>query len=229
MTHDMLDTEVREVMLHAGRVRLGGGLAIPEGARGLVVFAHGSGSSRFSPRNRAVARALRAAGLGTLLFDLLGEEEEALDADTGALRFDIPFLARRLVTVAEWARLLPEARRLPLGFFGSSTGAAAALVASALQPGLVQAVVSRGGRPDLAGPALARVRVPTLLLVGGRDEEVLALNEDALEELGGVRELIVVPGATHLFEEPGALEDVARRAADWFTRYLAEDRTEARR
>ncbi|MCP3102565.1 dienelactone hydrolase family protein [Myxococcus sp. K15C18031901] len=229
MTHDDQEAEVREVTLRTESAVLGGGLAIPEGARGLVLFAHGSGSSRFSPRNRAVARALRAAGLGTLLFDLLGEDEEALDAGTGALRFDIPFLARRLVTVAEWARGLPEVEGLPLGLFGSSTGAAAALVAAALRPEQVGAVVSRGGRPDLAGPALARVRAPTLLLVGGRDEVVLGLNEDALEELHCVRELIVVPGATHLFEEPGALEDVARRAADWFSRYLDADRTEARR
>ncbi|WP_338873259.1 hydrolase [Myxococcus stipitatus] len=220
--------EVREVRVQVGRVELGGTLGIPPRARGLVVFAHGSGSSRFSPRNRAVARALRAVGLGTLLFDLLSEDEEALDASTGELRFDIPFLALRLVAVTRWVCSLPEVSALRRGYFGSSTGAAAALVAAALNPDLVQAVVSRGGRPDLAGPALARVHAPTLLLVGGADVEVLELNQEAFDELPGVKSLVVIPGATHLFEEPGALEEVAHRAGDWFVRHLETPALETR-
>ncbi|WP_342377232.1 hydrolase [Myxococcus stipitatus] len=212
--------EVREVRVQVGRVLLGGSLGIPPRPRGLVVFAHGSGSSRLSPRNRAVARALRRVGLGTLLFDLLSEDEEMLDASTGSLRFDIPFLALRLVAVTRWARSVPEMSALHRGYFGSSTGAAAALVAAALNPDLVQAVVSRGGRPDLAGPALARVHAPTLLLVGGADVDVLELNQEAFDELPGAKSLVVIPGASHLFEEPGALEEVARRAADWLVRHL---------
>lgn len=220
--------EVREVRVQVGRVELGGTLGVPPRARGLVVFAHGSGSSRFSPRNRAVARALRAVGLGTLLFDLLSEDEEALDASTGELRFDIPFLALRLVAVTRWVQSLPEVSALRRGYFGSSTGAAAALVAAALNPDLVQAVVSRGGRPDLAGPALARVHVPTLLLVGGADVEVLELNQEAFDELPGAKSLVVIPGATHLFEEPGALEEVAHRAGDWLVRHLEAPSLETR-
>ncbi|NVJ22631.1 hydrolase [Myxococcus sp. AM011] len=225
---DPKDLEVREVMVRSGRAELGGSLGLPPGARGLVIFAHGSGSSRFSPRNRAVARGLREAGLGTLLFDLLGADEEAMDAGTGELRFDIPFLARRLIAVTRWAQAQPELSGLGLGYFGSSTGAAAALLAAALHPESVRSVVSRGGRPDLAGPALARVRAPTLLLVGSLDVDVLELNQDAFDELSSAKSLIVIPGATHLFEEPGTLEEVARRAADWFTRHLEAPRLEAR-
>jgi len=218
--HRNAEPDVREVQVVAGGVELGGSLGLPRGTPGLVIFAHGSGSSRFSPRNRAVARALRDAGLGTLLFDLLSEEEESRDAETGELRFDIPFLARRLAAVTEWAQGQDELARLRFGYFGSSTGAAAALVAAALHPDLIHAVVSRGGRPDLAGPVLARVQAPTRLLVGGHDLGVLELNEDALARLEGLKDIRIIRGATHLFEEPGALEEVSRLAADWFSRYL---------
>ncbi|WP_223760669.1 dienelactone hydrolase family protein [Myxococcus sp. RHSTA-1-4] len=223
-----MDPDVREVKVTAGGAELGGSLGVPKGAHGLVIFAHGSGSSRFSPRNRAVARALRSAGLGTLLFDLLSEEEEARDEISGELRFDIPFLARRLAAVTEWARAQPELAPLSFGYFGSSTGAAAALVAAALHPDLIHAVVSRGGRPDLAGPVLSRVQAPTRLLVGGNDFGVLELNEDALARLEGLKDIRIIPGATHLFEEPGALEEVARLAAEWFVQYLGAARPEAR-
>jgi putative phosphoribosyl transferase len=210
----------REVEVLAGQVRLGGTLAVPDGAQGLVIFAHGSGSSRHSPRNRSVAYSLRMAGVGTLLFDLLTEDEEAEDEVTAALRFDIDFLARRLGEVTDWVFRHPELRRMRVGYFGSSTGAAAALVAAADRPEAIGAVVSRGGRPDLAGGALERVRAPTLLIVGGADDIVLDLNQDALEQLGGPRSLEVIPGATHLFSEPGALERVAALAGDWFVRFL---------
>ncbi|GEL70361.1 hydrolase [Myxococcus virescens] len=211
-----------------GDVVLGGSLGVPDGARGLVIFAHGSGSSRFSPRNRAVARALRAQGLATLLFDLLSEAEEVEDARTGELRFDIPFLARRLAAVTEWAQRQPALAVLRMGYFGSSTGAAAALVAAALHPDLIHAVVSRGGRPDLAGPVLPRVQAPTLLLVGGQDVGVLELNEASLARMEGLKGIQIIPGATHLFEEPGALEQVARQAAAWFLRFLGGVGAEAR-
>ncbi len=210
----------REVEVLAGGARLGGTLAVPERAQGLVIFAHGSGSSRHSPRNRYVAYSLRRAGLGTLLFDLLTEEEEAEDAVTAALRFDIDFLARRLGEVTDWVFRHPELSRMRVGYFGSSTGAAAALVAAAGRPEAIGSVVSRGGRPDLAGDALERVLAPTLLIVGGADDVVLELNQRALERLRAPKVLEVVPGATHLFEEPGALERVAELAAGWFTRYL---------
>ncbi|WP_141589673.1 MULTISPECIES: dienelactone hydrolase family protein [unclassified Myxococcus] len=222
------DPDVREVQVQVGDVALGGSLGIPDGARGLVIFAHGSGSSRFSPRNRAVARALRAQGLATLLFDLLSEAEEVEDARTGELRFDIPFLARRLAAVTEWAQRQPALAVLRMGYFGSSTGAAAALVAAALHPDLIHAVVSRGGRPDLAGPVLPRVQAPTLLLVGGQDVGVLELNEASLARMEGLKGIQIIPGATHLFEEPGALEQVARQAAAWFLRFLGGVGTEAR-
>jgi dienelactone hydrolase len=210
----------REVEVMAGQARLGGTLAVPDGAQGLVIFAHGSGSSRHSPRNRSVAYSLRMAGLGTLLFDLLTEDEEAEDEVTAALRFDIDFLARRLGEVTDWVFRHPEVRQMRVGYFGSSTGAAAALVAAADRTEAIGAVVSRGGRPDLAGGALERVRAPTLLIVGGADDIVLDLNQDALEQLGGPRSLEVIPGATHLFSEPGALERVAALAGDWFVRFL---------
>ncbi len=221
------DTEVREVQVRIGEVNLGGSLGVPPGALGLVIFAHGSGSSRFSPRNRAVARALREAGLGTLLFDLLSPEEEAEDAVTGELRFDIAFLAKRLEEVTRWVERQPELADLPRGYFGSSTGAAAALVSAAVRPQGIHAVVSRGGRPDLAMPVLDRVQAPTLLVVGGSDTEVLELNEQALDRLWVAKELRVIPGATHLFEERGALEQVAELAADWFRKYLGGAELEA--
>jgi putative phosphoribosyl transferase len=198
-----------------GRGVVRGDLAVPAGALGLVVFAHGSGSSRHSSRNRQVAGDLRRRGIGTFLMDLLTEDEEQVDLRTRHLRFDIGLLAERLVLAADQVR-----EGLPLGYFGASTGAAAALVAAARQPDGVKAVVSRGGRPDLAGDALAQVRVPTLLIVGGRDDVVIGLNQQAQRELRCRSDLVVVPGATHLFEEPGALERVSELAGDWFSAYL---------
>jgi putative phosphoribosyl transferase len=199
---------------------LPGDLHLPAGARGLVVFVHGSGSSRLSPRNLHVARAIRDAGIGTLLFDLMSEEEESFELFEGTLRFDMPVLAGRLLAVTDWLAADRDARGLPLGYFGASTGGGAALAAAAERPEIVAAVVARGGRPDLAGEALARVEAPTLLLVGGADSRVLEINRRALERLAGPKDLVVVPGATHLFEEPGALDEVARHAAEWFGRYL---------
>jgi putative phosphoribosyl transferase len=211
------------VRIDAGGVPLEGDLVLPSGARGLVLFAHGSGSSRFSPRNRAVAAALRAAGLGTLLVDLLTHDEERVDARTGHLRFDIRLLATRLVACADWLARGGRTADLRIGCFGASTGAAAALVAAAARPRSLAAVVSRGGRPDLAGPALTQVRAPTLLVVGSEDDEVLELNRQALEKLPAQKALVVIPGATHLFEEPGALEQVADLARRWFLRWLAAE------
>lgn len=208
------------IQISAGPARLEGVLSLPEHAQGIVLFAHGSGSSRYSPRNRLVAGALRQAGLATLLLDLLTAEEEAIDEQTGQHRFDIGLLASRLVNTTDWLVSSPETHRLTIGYFGASTGAGAALVAAAERPDVVGAVVSRGGRPDLAGEALARVRAPTLLIVGGHDRLVLTLNQEALARLPDGKQLEVVPGATHLFEEPGALEAVAQLARDWFLRYL---------
>jgi dienelactone hydrolase len=209
------------VRVAAGPVTLEGNLDIPEGAGGVVLFAHGSGSGRHSPRNRFVAQQLRAAGLATLLIDLLTEDEEAEDQDTGHLRFDIGLLAERLVGATDWLAQDPRTAGLSVGYFGASTGGGAALAAAALRPERVGAVVSRGGRPDLAGDALPAVRAPTLLIVGGADRPVIGMNREAMARLGPpVKELVIVPGATHLFEEPGKLEEVARFAADWFTRYL---------
>jgi pimeloyl-ACP methyl ester carboxylesterase len=210
----------RAVRIIAGRAALDGELQIPPGARGIVLFAHGSGSSRHSPRNQFVARVIRESGNGTLLFDLLTREEEREDEVTGQLRFDIGLLARRLIEAARWVKALPEAQGLGLGFFGSSTGGGAALVAAAELAGGVDAVVSRGGRPDLAGAALPRVQAPTLLLVGERDEVVIDLNQEAFDQLRCPKELRIIPRATHLFEEPGALEAVAAEAAAWFQRHL---------
>ncbi|MGK4008294.1 phosphoribosyltransferase family protein [Sorangium sp. So ce1036] len=207
--------------------RLAGTLTIPAGAKGLVLFAHGSGSSRHSPRNRFVAGALQDAGIATLLLDLLTAEEEAVDDRTGHLRFDVELLAGRVLGAALATRELPETSALRLGYFGASTGAAAALIAAAQRPDLAGAVVSRGGRPDLAGAHLEEVVAPTLLLVGGEDTEVLALNRRAYERLRGPRELVVVEGATHLFEEPGTLDEVARAASAWFVRYLSPRALEA--
>lgn len=210
----------RAVRVPAGGLALDGDLVSPERPRGIVLFAHGSGSSRRSPRNRFVAGALQAAGMATLLLDLLTTDEESVDQWTGELRFDVPFLARRLGAAAAWLAQETATAALPLGVFGASTGGGAALVLAADAPARVRAVVSRGGRPDLAGAALANVHAPTLLIVGGNDPEVLALNRSALARLGGEKSLAVVPGATHLFEEPGTLEEVARLAAGWFVGHL---------
>ena len=207
----------RLVKIPSGHHLLEGILVVPEGARGVVSFAHGSGSGRFSPRNQFVARVLQQAGLATLLIDLL-EEGEADDRDKV---FDIELLAGRLQSTADWLSHAPGTGRLRLGYFGASTGAAAALVAAARHPATVQAVVSRGGRPDLARDVLPAVRAPTLLIVGGDDDVVLQLNEQALRLLSCPKEMVVIPGATHLFEEPGALEEVARLATEWFGRHLA--------
>jgi dienelactone hydrolase len=209
-----------EVQIQAGREDLFGNLNISEGATGLVVFAHGSGSSRHSPRNQFVARTLNNAGLATLLFDLLTQEEEAIDLRTREHRFNIALLAERLVYATRWARQQEETRDLRIGYFGSSTGGAAALVAAAEVPQDAGAVVSRGGRPDLAGDALPKVQVPTLLIVGGNDDIVIELNEQARDRMRCEVKLEIVPGATHLFEEPGALEHVAQLASDWFVRHL---------
>lgn len=213
--------ETLSVSIPAGAVTLRGDLTLPPDSRGLVVFAHGSGSGRRSPRNRMVAERLNTGGFGTLLFDLLTEPEEAADATTGALRFAIDFLARRLIQATDWVVSHRETRSLPLGYVGASTGAAAALVAAATRPALVDAVVSRGGRPDLAGPHLHQVTAPTLLIVGGADQVVLKLTGPALMQLGSaVKELAVIPGATHLFEEAGALEQVADLTSTWFAQHL---------
>ncbi len=199
---------------------LHGELAVPEEAEGLVVFAHGSGSSRFSPRNQQVARFFNDLGLGTLLLDLLTEDEQDIDEATREFRFDIPLLARRLVTVVDWLHGDERLQELVVGLFGASTGAAAALICAAQRHELVAAVVSRGGRTDLAGDALEHVRAPSLLIVGGEDDVVLALNRESLMRLAGIKRLEVVPGATHLFEEPGKLLKVAELAGEWFLRYL---------
>lgn len=209
-----------EISIPLKEARLGGYLEVPAGASGIVVFAHGSGSSRHSPRNRFVAQTLHRVGLGTLLFDLMTGEEEEAEAYTRHLRFDIPFLARRLIGATRWAQAQSETRALNFGYFGSSTGAAAALLAAAELGEAIGAVVSRGGRPDLAGDALKQVCAPTLLLVGGEDTEVIALNEEAYARLHGVKALKIIPGASHLFEERGALEQVANLAADWFAQHL---------
>ena len=209
-----------EVQIPAGRAVLSGNLTIPENAMALVLFAHGSGSSRLSPRNQFVARTLDRAGLGTLLFDLLTPEEEALDIYTREHRFNIGLLAERLVHATNWARQQKETRDQRIGYFGSSTGGAAALVAAAERPQDVGGVVSRGGRPDLAGDALPKVEAPTLLIVGGNDDTVIELNEMARDQMHCEVKLEIIPGATHLFEEPDALEQVAKLASDWFSLHL---------
>jgi dienelactone hydrolase len=199
---------------------LEGSLAVPRDAGGIVLFAHGSGSSRHSPRNRYVAATLQESGLATLLLDLLTPEEEAVDLRTRHLRFDIDLLAQRLVSTTDWLARERDTRNLAVGYFGASTGGGAALVAAAQRPDLVRAVVSRGGRPDLAGDALPHVRAPTLLIVGGSDVPVIEMNEDAMARMRAEVRLEIVAGATHLFEEPGKLEEVARLARDWFIRHL---------
>lgn len=209
------------IAIDIGEVVLSGDLSLPRDALGLVLFAHGSGSSRKSPRNRRVARTLQRAGIGTLLFDLLTEEEEVADELGGQLRFDIDLLGARLDAASDWVRQQPELEGLPLGYFGASTGAAAALVAAAKRDD-VSAVVSRGGRPDLAGDALPRVKAPTLLIVGSHDVEVLALNRAALAQMRAEKKLEIVEGATHLFEEPGTLDQVADLATRWFDTQLGK-------
>jgi pimeloyl-ACP methyl ester carboxylesterase len=210
----------RTIAIPAGHVRLEGTIGIPQSATGVVLFAHGSGSSRFSPRNRFVARALRESGLGTLLLDLLSRSEEDVDELTRHHRFDIPMLADRLMVAIDWLEHEQQAMDLPIGLFGASTGGAAALVAAAQRPDRVRAVVSRGGRPDLAGDWLPVVEAPTLLIVGGRDDVVISLNEQARDAMRADVRLEIVPGATHLFEEPGTLERVAELARDWFLSHL---------
>jgi len=210
----------QEITIALNEVNLGGELSLVENAPGLVLFAHGSGSSRHSPRNQLVARTLREAGMATLLFDLMTAKEEEAEAYTRHLRFDIPFLVGRLAAATRWALDRTAMRDRSIGYFGSSTGAAAALGAAAELGEAVHAVVSRGGRPDLAGDALERVTSPTLLIVGGDDTPVISLNEAAYERLRCEKELRIVPGATHLFEEPGTLEIVAKMAAQWFADHL---------
>ncbi|HKX13484.1 MAG TPA: dienelactone hydrolase family protein [bacterium] len=210
-----------EVAIPAGRARLNGDLVVPNVAESIVLFAHGSGSSRFSPRNRFVAKILQEAGLATLLMDLLTAEEEAIDDRTRELRFHVGMLAERLMAATEWlGEKLSANHPLKIGYFGASTGAAAALIAAARMKEKISAVVSRGGRPDLAGALLKEVVAPTLLIVGGADEVVIELNRMAFEQMGALKDMQIIPGATHLFEEPGALEEVARLAAEWFLRYL---------
>ncbi len=208
------------VTVRTGSVDLDGYLSLPTAATGVVVFAHGSGSSRHSPRNRYVADVLNEGALATLLIDLLNADEQEVDLQTSQLRFDIPFLAGRLVAITQWLRNQPQVAGLKLGYFGASTGAGAALVAAAELPGLIHAVVSRGGRPDLAGAALERVNAPTLAIVGGNDPVVLELNRHALARMHCVKALHVIPGASHLFEEPGTLEEVAKLARAWFSEEL---------
>jgi dienelactone hydrolase len=216
-------TQTRQVEIAAGAAILRGDLELLPQAAGLVLFVHGSGSSRFSSRNRAVAEDLRHAGLATLLFDLLSESEERIDQLTRELRFDIPLLTKRVVGVTEWLRAQPDTSKLGIGYFGASTGAAAALQAAAHfadRPGVVKAVVSRGGRPDLAMEALPLVKAPTLLIVGGEDRVVIGMNQRAFTEIAAPKEIRIVPGASHLFEEPGTLEEVSRLAREWFRRHL---------
>ena len=210
----------RAVAIPLRGITLNADLVVPPLAEGAVLFAHGSGSSRFSPRNQSVAAELNDAGFATLLLDLLTPSEERWDATSGALRFDVQLLAGRLIAATDWAGAQSETADLGVGYFGASTGAAAALLAAASRQDVVRAVVSRGGRPDLAGPLLAKVRAPTLLIVGGADAAVLELNRDALQQLRCEKELAIVAQATHLFEEPGALEQVARLAEEWYRRYL---------
>lgn len=209
----------RTVSIQAGNAQLGGILAVPPNARGIVLFAHGSGSGRFSPRNQYVARVLRDGGIGTLLMDLL-EEWESEDRQKV---FDIDLLAERLIGCTAWVREEPETKDLAVGYFGASTGAGAALEAAAKLGDQVKSVVSRGGRPDLAMQYLPEVKAATLLIVGGLDSPVISMNQEAYERLPGIKEMVIVPGATHLFEEPGTLEKVAELARDWFARYLASD------
>ena len=210
----------KEILIRINGKSIFGNLKIPEKAEGLIIFAHGSGSSRFSTRNNYVAGILNKNNLGTLLFDLLTAEEEKIDNYTAEYRFNIKLLAKRLIDVTDWLIKEPSLKNLKLGYFGASTGAAAALAAAAKRPDIIYAVVSRGGRPDLAMESLHGVKAPTLLIVGGDDFEVIELNRTAYENISAKKKLEIIPGATHLFEEPGALEEVSRLSAEWFTRYL---------
>jgi putative phosphoribosyl transferase len=210
-----------EIRIPISSVIVEGTLTLPPGAKGVVLFAHGSGSGRFSPRNKYVAKEFNKAKIGTLLFDLLTQEEEETDIVTAEYRFNIPLLAKRLIGATEWLRNDPPTKKLAFGYFGASTGAAAALIAAAKLPRDISAVVSRGGRPDLAGEYLPNVSAPTLMLVGGLDTEVIELNREAMAQMTAKKkELVIVPGATHLFEEPGTLEEVAKLSTDWFLRFL---------
>ena len=212
--------EGRSVEVSVGQVILKGNLVEPERAGSVVLFAHGSGSSRFSPRNLYVAQVLHEAGLGTLLIDLLTADEEKMDIQTRHLRFDIGLLSERLVGATDWIIQSKAIQNPRIGYFGASTGAAAAIVAAAGRPNIINAVVSRGGRPDLARSALFNVKAPTLLIVGGKDFDVIGMNREALEQLRAKKEIMIIPGATHLFEEPGTLEEVARLATNWFVQHL---------
>ena len=207
------------MIVDAGVIRLEGDLDLPAQAQGVVLFAHGSGSGRHSPRNRYVAQVLQQAGFATLLIDLLTAAEEAVDRQTAHLRFDIALLTKRLLGATDWLHV--QTPNLRIGYFGASTGSAAALRAAAERPDLVNAIVSRGGRPDLAGPALARIQIPTLLIVGAEDATVIEMNREAMTRLSAETKLEIIPGATHLFEEPGTLEEVARLSCHWFDRYLS--------
>ena len=209
-----------EMKIPVGNVVVEGTLTLPSGAKGVVLFAHGSGSSRFSPRNQYVAKEFNKSKIATLLFDLLTPEEEETDIVTAEYRFNIGLLAERLIGATQWLRNDPQTKKLAFGYFGASTGAAAALIAAAKLPKEIMAVVSRGGRPDLAGKYLRNVMAPTLLLVGGLDTEVIELNREAMEQIPADKKLVIVPGATHLFEEAGKLEEVAKFSSDWFLKYL---------
>jgi putative phosphoribosyl transferase len=211
------------VSIKIGQITLEGNISVPKGASGLVLFAHGSGSSRLSPRNRFVAQELNKNGIATLLFDLLTPEEETLDLQTAHLRFDIILLAKRLADATDWVLKNPMLDGLKIGYFGASTGGGAALVAAADRPEVVKVVVSRGGRPDLAGERLVDVKCPTLLIVGGLDDVVIELNKKSLSSLKSEKKLVIIPGATHLFEEKGKLEEVAHYASDWFLKYLEKE------
>lgn len=217
-----LEYNNQKVWIASGAINLEGSLTQPETAKGIILFAHGSGSSRNSPRNQYVAQELNKAGFSTLLFDLLTRDEEATDREKAELRFNITFLAERLIDATQWVAQNLDMQNLKIGYFGASTGAAAALVAAAEFPDAVGAVVSRGGRPDLAASSLANVQSPTLLIVGGEDSDVIQMNQQALEQLSGDKKLEIIPGASHLFEEAGALEEVAKMARQWFEQYLAK-------
>ncbi len=215
MIHNKID-----IKIPVGEVVIEGTLAIPPSANGVVLFAHGSGSSRFSTRNQYVAKEFDKAAIGTLLFDLLTQEEEETDIVTAEYRFNIPLLADRLIGATEWLKNDPKTKRLSFGYFGASTGAAAALIAAAKLPNEISAVISRGGRPDLAGKYLSNVMAPTLLIVGGLDTEVIELNRQAMNQINVKKKIVIIPGATHLFEEQGTLEEVAKVSIDWFLKYL---------
>ena len=216
----MQKTKEEVVVIPVGRATIEGNLVIPIGARGVVLFAHGSGSGRFSPRNQYVAKVLNEAGIGTLLIDLLTKEEEEIDTATGEFRFDIGLLSQRLEVATEWLKQNPATKSLAIGYYGASTGAAAALIAATKFPKDVKTVVSRGGRPDLAMQHLQKVKVPSLFIVGEKDTVVIDLNKKAMEQVPAEKKLEIVPGATHLFEEPGKLEEVAKLSADWFLAHL---------